>query len=213
MQAPAPRASTAGPQPTDPAAGAALVRLAVDAIRSRLTGRPFDGRIPAAPSLRRLGCSFVTLTANGALRGCIGSLEPVRPLYRDVLGNTLRAMRDPRLPPVGPDAWPGLGVHISVLSPSEPMPACEFEDLVRLLRPQVDGVIIAADGRRATFLPSVWRSLPDPADFLAALLAKGGWRGRRLPPGAHVRRYTVVEFHGECPREPLPAPSTVAASS
>lgn len=185
------------------AQGEALVRLAADAVRSRLTGRPPDGRLPGHVTLRRLGCSFVTLESAGVLRGCIGTLEPVRPLYRDVAANAVRAMVDPRLDPVSADEWPRLTVSVSVLSSPEPVPARELAELRDLLRPHIDGLIVTAEGRRATFLPAVWKKLPDPTDFLAALLVKGGWERHRLPAGAQVRRYTATEFHHSTPQAPL----------
>jgi len=75
--------------------GTALARLAVAAVGAALRGEPPDGRPPATPRLRALGASFVTLQSRGALRGCIGTLEAVRPLYLDVLRNARRATTDP----------------------------------------------------------------------------------------------------------------------
>jgi len=180
--------------PVSTADGEALVRLAAETIHAHLFSEPIDGRPPPQPALRRLGSSFVTLERSGALRGCIGTLEPTRPLYRDVIRNALKAMRDPRMDPVEADEWPELLVSVAVLSPSEPLPAKGLAELTRRLRPHVDGLILTAGRRQATFLPAVWEKLPDPVDFVAALLAKGGWAPDRLPPGASVRRYTTAEF-------------------
>ncbi|MFD0582690.1 AMMECR1 domain-containing protein [Dactylosporangium darangshiense] len=82
-----------------------LARLAADAVHARLTGKRLSARIPPDSPLHDDGATFVTLERNGALRGCVGSLEPVRPLHRDVVQNAMRAMNDPRLPPVTP--WTG----------------------------------------------------------------------------------------------------------
>jgi AmmeMemoRadiSam system protein A len=180
-----------------PADGEWLVRLAADAVRARLTGERADGRVPRPAALRRLGSSFVTLECAGLLRGCIGTLEAVRPLYRDVARNATRAMTDPRMEPLGVEEWPALAVSVAVLGPSEPLPARRLADLLRQLRPHVDGLVLSAGRRQATFLPAVWEKLPDPADFVAALLVKGGWAPDRLPPGATMRRYTTAEFHAE----------------
>jgi uncharacterized protein len=177
-----------------PLDGAALVRLAADTVRARLLGELIDGWPPASPVLRRTGSSFVTLECAGTLRGCIGTLEPVRPLYRDVARNAARAMTDPRMEPLAVDEWPHLEVSVSVLSPSEPLPVRGLADLRRMVRPHVDGLVLTAGRRQATFLPAVWQKLPDPADFLAALLVKGGWSPDRLPVGAAVLRYTTHEF-------------------
>ena len=185
--------------------GAALVAAASDTVRRLLSGLAPDGRPPARATLRRAGCSFVTLECGNALRGCIGSLEPVRPLYRDVTRNAGRAMVDPRLDPVAPQEWPQLVVSVSVLSRPEVVPAHGFTELSGLLRPYVDGLIVTVGGHQATFLPAVWHKLPDPTEFLAALLVKGGWHRDRLPAGARVRRYTACEFHDELPHAPLPS--------
>jgi len=184
-----------GPVHLSAADGEYLVRLAAATVHARLDGTPMDGLAPQSVVLRRLGCSFVTLERADALRGCIGTLEPMRPLYRDVVRNAVRSMTDPRLPPVTADEWPELIVSVSVLGPSEVMPARELADLLRQLRPRVDGLILTSGRHQATFLPAVWEKLPDPNDFVAALLAKGGWAQDRLPPGIRAHRYTVAEFH------------------
>lgn len=183
----APRLSTAD--------GEFLVRLAAATVHARLGGMPADGRLPGSADLLRVGCSFVTLHCDGGLRGCIGSLEPARPLYRDVARNASQAMTDPRMPPLTANEWPELSVSVSVLGRAEPVAARSLRELGRQLRPHVDGLILSVGWRQATFLPAVWAKLPDPADFLAALLAKGGWAVNRLPPGLRAHRYSVVEFH------------------
>jgi AmmeMemoRadiSam system protein A len=177
--------------------GAVLAGLAAAAVHARLTGQPSDGRLPTVRSLRALGASFVTLERAGALRGCIGTLEPVRPLYRDVARNAVRAAVDPRLPPVTAAEWPLLDVKVSVLSGAEPLLVAGPADLLASLRPGVDGLILADDQRRATFLPAVWAKLPDPRHFLAALLDKGGWPPGSWPVGLVAQRYTAAEYR--CP--------------
>jgi AmmeMemoRadiSam system protein A len=119
----------------------------------------------------------------------------MRPLYRDVARNAIRAMTDPRLPPVTADEWPELSVSVSVLGPAEPMSFRGVADLRSQLRPHIDGLILTVGRRQATFLPAVWEKLPDSDDFVAALLTKGGWASDGLPPGMRAHRYTVTEFH------------------
>jgi AmmeMemoRadiSam system protein A len=133
----------------------------------------------------------------------VGTLDAGRPLYRDACRNALRAMADPRLEPVTREEWPDLTVKVSVLNPPERVDAGSLDDLCALLRPAVDGLILAAGQRQATFLPAVWGKLPDPADFLRALLAKGGWPRDRLPDGARVQRYTADEFRDSRTHQPL----------
>ncbi len=122
--------------------------------------------------------AFVTLEKNGELRGCIGTLEARRPLAEDVAENAYAAaFRDPRFPPVTQDEWPDIDLHISVLSAPEPMSFTSETDLLRQLRPGVDGLIIEEGRARATFLPQVWEDVPDPIVFLRHLKYKAG-----LPP-------------------------------
>lgn len=176
------------------AEGGVLVDLAAAVVAAQLSGHPLDPTAPEAPALRERGATFVTLTAGRRLRGCVGSLEPVRPRYRDVVHNAGRAMRDPRLPAVTAADWPALEVHVSVLSKPEPVAAGTREDLLATLRPGVDGLVLAAGGRRVTFLPSVWHQLTTAERFLAALLAKGGWPAGSWPASLAAHRYTTAEF-------------------
>jgi AmmeMemoRadiSam system protein A len=177
-----------------PSDGATIAAIAAEVVRARLWDEPIDGRPPTACALRRVGCSFVTLQRDGSLRGCIGTLEPARPLYRDVARNAGRAMHDPRLPPVDRAEWPRLSISVSVLGLPEVVPAANLHELRQMISPG-DGLILSLGIRRATFLPAVWDKLPDPAEFLRALLLKGGWSTHRLPDGMTVRRYTAAEFH------------------
>lgn len=183
--------------------GRFLARLAADAVHARLTGARLAARLPADGKVHEHGASFVTLERAGALRGCVGTLEPVRPLHRDVVHNALRAMSDPRLPAVTADDWPLLDVKVSVLDVPEPVPAATREAVLAALTPAVHGLILSEGSRRATFLPSVWAKLPDPERFVAALLRKGGWPEGEWPAELTALRYASSEFHDRAPREPL----------
>jgi AmmeMemoRadiSam system protein A len=185
-----------------PEEGAALVTLAVRAMAARLAGQQIEPGVPGSERLTAPGASFVTLERNGRLRGCIGTIAPRRPLYLDVVRNALLALADPRLPRVTTADWPELDVKVSVLTRPEPIPVADPDTLVHELRPGVDGLLLAGDDdRRATFLPSVWGKVPDPAQFLAALLEKGGWSG--WPDGMQALRYTSIEFVDPAPRAAL----------
>jgi AmmeMemoRadiSam system protein A len=185
------------------AEGATLAALAAAAVSVRLAGgEPAEGP-PTSPALRADGASFVTLETRGTLRGCIGTIEPVRPLYLDVARNAARAMTDPRLPPVVGGDWPALDVKVSVLTAPEPMTVSGLDGLIGALRPGVDGLLITDGPRRATFLPAVWVKVPEPGEFVAALLRKGGWPAGQWPVRLSVSRYTAIEFRDAAPREPL----------
>ncbi|MCC6148466.1 MAG: AmmeMemoRadiSam system protein A, partial [Anaerolineaceae bacterium] len=111
-------------------------------------------------TLQAHGASFVTLTEEGNLRGCIGTLEPHQPLVQDVCEHAAAAAtEDYRFPPVQYPETSRIQIGISRLTPSQPI---HYEDplvLPGLLRPGVDGVTLRDAGRRATFLPQVWEKV------------------------------------------------------
>jgi AmmeMemoRadiSam system protein B/AmmeMemoRadiSam system protein A len=150
------------------------------------------------PALRATRASFVTLTLNGQLRGCIGSLEAHRPLVTDVAANAYASgFRDPRFPALNAAELAQVHIHISVLSSPIPMTMASEEDLLRQLRPGVDGLILALGQRRATFLPSVWDSLPTPEVFVAHLKHKAGIRDHEDTHELTAWRYTTESISEE----------------
>ena len=150
-------------------------------------------RLPRALHERR--AAFVTLEADGRLRGCIGSLEATRPLATDVAHNAHgAAFADPRFPPVKEDEVEGLHIKLSVLSPAAPMQVESEADLVASLRPGIDGLIIEDADKRATFLPSVWTGIPEPERFVRALAKKAGWPAGHWSDTVRAWRYTTEEF-------------------
>lgn len=158
------------------------------------------------PPLRQPWASFVTLHSHGQLRGCIGSLEARRPLVEDVAHNACSAaLHDPRFEPVRPSELPDLDIHISILSRPEKIEFTSQEDLLRQLRPGIDGLILELESspadpfsfarRRATFLPAVWQTLPDPRTFLEHLKLKAGLPADYWSPALRAWRYVVEEIH------------------
>jgi AmmeMemoRadiSam system protein A len=184
--------------------GVALAKLAAATVGARLVGHDLEPRIPVnQPSWSEPGASFVTLERRGQLRGCVGTLEAMRPLYKDVVRNAIRAMSDPRLPPVTADDWPELDVTVSVLTTPEPLLIPDRAALEAVLRPGVDGLILTDGQRRSTFLPAVWAKLPQPERFVAALLRKGGWPDTGWSADIIARRYTSSEYEDPAPRAVL----------
>jgi AmmeMemoRadiSam system protein A len=148
-----------------------------------------------APRLRAPGASFVTLRREGELRGCVGRLEAVEPLVRDVARSAYRAAcADTRFERVLPHELTGLELKISVLSPLEPLRVASEAELLAALRPGVDGLVLREGARGATFLPAVWESLSAPEDFLRELLRKAGLPERHWSPTLRFERYTSFEF-------------------
>jgi len=139
--------------------------------------------------------TFVTLHKNKQLRGCIGVLKPVRPLVEDVSHNAFSAaFTDHRFPPVSPDELSQLDIHISVLGTPEYILFDTENDLLSQLQPGIDGLIIEEGKLKATFLPSVWESLPDKHDFLNHLKIKTGLSENYWSNSIKAQRYTVDDF-------------------
>jgi hypothetical protein len=163
---------------------ATLLRVARESIEHGFArGTPLTvATADYSPALQRVEASFVTLTIEGRLRGCIGSLEARLPLVEDVaLHGFDAAFRDRRFEPLTPQEHPRVHLHISVLTPAEPVIFADETDLLSQLRPGHDGLIIAQGPRRATFLPTVWEGLPEPARFLSHLKMKAGITGPPTP--------------------------------
>ena len=142
------------------------------------------------PLLKAERSTFVTLHLDGKLRGCMGGLRARLPLICDVSEHAfMAAFKDPRFSEVTADELPGLDVHLSILSPQTPIYFESEDDLLTQMRPGIDGLVIARDTHRATFLPSVWESLPEPASFLRRLKEKAAISPASAPSEAW--RYTV----------------------
>ncbi|HYM35256.1 MAG TPA: AmmeMemoRadiSam system protein A [Steroidobacteraceae bacterium] len=157
--------------------------------------------LPAPLTERR--ASFVTLRIHGQLRGCCGNLMATRTMGEDVWRNAwASAFADPRFSPLEADEWVDADLHISILSPLEPVIVSSEEQLLEMLRPRVDGLVLERDESRATFLPDVWEQLPDPRDFLYHLKQKAGWPATSWSPHIKVQRYTTESF-GERESEEL----------
>ena len=169
-------------------------RLAQAATEKWLPGLTVEG-VPEA--LREARGCFVTLNKNGKLRGCIGYIFPVKPLYEAVADNTVNAaLRDSRFPPVKADELAEINIEISVLTVPEKLAFSSPEDLLARLRPNVDGVVLRFGQRQATYLPQVWQQIPNREAFLGYLSAKAGmpstaWRKE----GMTVLTYQAEVFH------------------
>jgi AmmeMemoRadiSam system protein A len=146
----------------------------------------------------RLG-TFVTVTIDGNLRGCIGHIIPRETLIEGIRENAINAaFRDPRFSPLTQEEFDEIQLEISVLTLPQELTYTDAKDLLNKLRPGVDGVIIKKGYHEATFLPQVWDQLPDKKEFLTHLCLKAGlsphsWKTEKLV----VSTYQVQAFEEE----------------
>ncbi len=163
-----------------------LLRIARDSIACVLEGRSIelvDAELD--DTLRRPSGAFVTLsTRDGHLRGCIGSIHPVAPLYRAVSQCAISAaFRDPRFYPVSTDEWPDLELEISVMGPIERVGSFEEIKVGR------DGLIVSRGTFAGLLLPQVAAEYGwDRDTFLSQTCVKAG-----LPPSAWRLPDTKIE--------------------
>lgn len=173
--------------------GSVLLQLARGAIVARLGQAA--GEAPHHDALERPGATFVTLTRDGDLRGCIGSLEAHRPLGLDVCENAIAAaFRDPRFAPLTARELPDTRIEVSLLTEPQFMQFADEADALAQLRPNVDGVILVHEFQRATFLPQVWETLPEPRLFLAQLKRKAGLAPDFWNDAVMLARYQVTKW-------------------
>jgi len=178
-----------------------LLSVAREAITAAVARRSLPAlQIEKQPQILQAdGATFITLTKNGHLRGCIGTMEPYQPLIADVQEHAVAAaLSDYRFPKVTQDELGQIRIEISRLTPLKRLPYKETEELVKALRIGVDGVLIRNEGRQATFLPQVWEQLPQPDQFLSQLCLKMGapadlWKTKPM----EVFTYQVEKFKEE----------------
>ncbi len=126
-----------------------VVRLAASSLEHSLrSGAVLP--VPDGPELKKRAGAFVTLKKKGQLRGCIGTIEPVRDsLAEEIIHNAVAAgLEDPRFPAVTVEELPELEYSVDVLG--EPEPA-----VVADLDPQVYGVIVSKGWRKGVLLPAL----------------------------------------------------------
>jgi len=141
--------------------------------------------------------TFVTLEKNHNLRGCIGELEPQKPLYQSVIDNSLAsAFLDPRFPPLDKTELKDIIIEISVLSSLKKVPIFKnSKDLLNYLSQKRPGLFIKKNGFQATFLPQVWEELPEAKNFMTQLCLKAGmnpdeWQNLEM----EIYEYQVEKF-------------------
>lgn len=165
-----------------------LLRLAHDSILSALQGREISPHSPSDHLAHHRGV-FTTLHLRGQLRGCVGYVLPVSPLYSAVAESArAAAFEDTRFHPVTMDEAPSLTIELSVLSPPQPI----APELVEVGR---HGLLVSMAGRRGLLLPQVpiehhW----DRTTFLEQTCRKAGLPVDAWQKGATVEAFTAEVF-------------------
>lgn len=145
--------------------------------------------------LEQQRATFVTLEIDNELRGCIGTLTAFQPLIKDIAQHAFAAaFEDPRFPPLQRAELDIINISISILSQPQPIDCPSEQSLIDQLEPGVDGLILSEGFRRGTFLPSVWESLPEPAEFVSHLKRKAGLSVDRWGPGISCEKYATFSF-------------------
>ncbi|MFW2374236.1 MAG: AmmeMemoRadiSam system protein A [Gammaproteobacteria bacterium] len=145
--------------------------------------------------LQQPGASFVTLHIHQQLRGCIGTLEAYQPLIKDVSDHAYAAaFHDNRFPALTEQEAQNLDIHLSILTPARAIDFHSESDLIKQLQPGIDGLILEAEYKKGTFLPSVWETLPEPKDFLNHLKIKAGLPGHYWSDDIKISRYSTISI-------------------
>jgi len=176
-----------------------LLKLTRETIRQSVLHKGAAPKLQVNGSLPRLlraqRATFVTLKVGGRLRRCRGSLLPHRPLINDIMDNTWKsAFDDPRFPPLTPAEAEQIDLHVSILSTPRRIPATSEAELLRELRPDIDGLILRDGQRQALFLPSVWAEIPDPLTFVRHLKQKAGLRPDHWSQTMEAYRFSTESF-------------------
>ncbi len=166
-------------------------RALVEAVRGK---RFAPARNSYADVLFDKGASFVTLTQDGHLRGCIGSLLPTTAIASDLAANAYAAAReDKRFPPLTQEELDKTSFSISLLTSFERVEFDNEEDLLKQITPNVDGLVLRDGDRQGLFLPAVWKELPAKKDFLNHLKIKAGLSPSYWSPNVKIYRFHAVE--------------------
>jgi len=186
-----------------------MARSAIDASLGATSPPPKASTAPGETAILRLPRGvFVTLEKSGRLRGCIGEIFPQKPLYEAVRSCAVKAAtEDPRFPSVTPRELDHLSISISVLEFPRRMYVDNPKAFPESLQPGKDGIILVHKGKQSTFLPKVWKQIPDPVDFLSRLCLKQGapsdcWRDK----DTILYRYGAYDFSEDDHLDPSTPP-------
>ncbi len=175
----------------------ALAKAAILVSLNQTEDFDLEGTLKTYPTLTKNGASFITLHTkhNNELRGCIGSLQAYQPLYKDIISNAQSAaLKDPRFKHLTLEELHNISIEVSILSKPKRVTYTNTEDLKSKIKPFYDGVILKVDKKRATFLPQVWKQLPNFNIFFSALCRKAGLKTNCISENPEIYLYRVKKY-------------------
>lgn len=174
-----------------------LLELARQSIESVFSGEVIDREyfLKTYPFLNENRATFVTLTIDGNLRGCIGSIVPHRTILDDVLHNAKSAaFEDPRFEKLTFEEFQHVKIEVSILTLPKMIEYSSIDELKKIIKPNIHGVIIKKNFYQATFLPQVWEQLPTFELFFAHLCQKAGMGSNCLSSNPEIYLYEVEKI-------------------
>jgi len=153
--------------------------------------------LKTTPALQENAAVFITLTTdpNEQLRGCIGSLQAYRPLYKDIIANAqAAALRDPRFKPLTMDEFKDVKIEVSILSKPKILEYDDIKDLKSKITPLQDGIILKYGDKQATYLPEVWEDLPHFDAFFSSLCQKANLTSDCLSLHPEILVYHATKY-------------------
>jgi len=175
----------------------ALAKAAILVALNQPEDFDLENALKTYPDLEENGAVFVTINTepNEQLRGCIGSLQAYRPLYKDIISNAQSAaLRDSRFTPLTLEELKHISLEVSILSEPKVLEYSDLKDLKSKVVPFQDGIVLRHHGKHATYLPQVWEQLPAFDDFFSSLCLKANLANNCLSDHPEISTYQVIKY-------------------
>ena len=175
----------------------ALAKAAILVALNQPEDFDLEDALKSYPDLEKDGAVFVTINTepNEQLRGCIGSLQAYRPLYKDIISNAQSAaLRDPRFTPLTLEELKHIKIEVSILSKPKVLEYSDVKDLESKVVPFQDGIVLKHGAHQATYLPQVWEQLPQFDAFFSNLCLKANLAGDCLLEHPEILTYQVEKY-------------------
>ncbi len=168
-----------------------LVRKTIDAVFENT--EPFIGAVPEV--FKQKKGVFVTLTIKNKLRGCMGFIKPLFPIWDALMkASKSAAFQDPRFPPLRRYELDKIEIEVSFLTKPKKIEVNNPKEYLEKINNKM-GLILRKGFYAGVLLPQVWKEIPDKQDFLNALCEKAGlgW-GSWLDKGVIIESFNVISY-------------------